>query len=312
MKNSEDMGATEPTIAVLLPCFNEEAAIAGVVRDFRAVLPTATIYVYDNNSTDATAAVARQAGAVVRAVQEQGKGHVVRHMFMDIEADLYLIADGDGTYDPQSAPRMIAALQENIADMVVGVRRHSSDRAYRRGHQWGNRLFNGLVYRSFGHKPGDMLSGYRLFSRRFVKSFPMLSGGFEIETEMTIHALSLQIRVVEVETPYYERTAGTTSKLRTYSDGYRILKSIVLFVKDERPFRFFLLLGVGLALLSLGFGWVVIAEYFTTHYITHVPMAILATGLMILSFLLVTVGVILDSVSRGRKEAKKIAFLQAR
>src|SRR6184192_2580648 len=226
-------------IAVLVPCFNEEAAVATVVSDFRKALPTAEIFVYDNNSRDRTVDVARAAGAIVRSERRQGKGYVVRRMFADVDADIYVLADGDATYDAPSARTMIARLVEERLDMVVGARVDREEAAYRRGHRTGNRLLSGFVTHVFGHSFSDMLSGYRVFSRRFVKSFPVLSGGFEIETELTIHALELELPVAEVNAPYYARPEGSASKLNTWRDGFRILWSIFQIYRSERPLPFF-------------------------------------------------------------------------
>src|SRR5205807_7159896 len=239
-------------VAVLLPCQNEEAAIADVVKAFRAALPGAAVYVYDNNSTDRTIDIAQAAGAVVRREAHQGKGYVVRRMFADVDADIYVLADGDATYDAPSAPAMIARLIEEKLDMVVGARVHREETAYRRGHQTGNRLLTGFVANIFGQSFSDMLSGYRVFSRRFVKSFPVLSGGFEIETELTIHALELELPVAEIDTPYYARPEGSTSKLNTWRDGLRILLSILRIYRAERPLPFFAAIGMALALVSMG------------------------------------------------------------
>lgn len=298
-------------IAVLLPCYNEEKTIGAVVADFRAVLPGAAVYVYDNNSTDGTVAAALAAGALVGIERQQGKGNVVRRMFSDIEADLYVMTDGDGTYDAASAPMMIATLLEENLDMVVGARLdHGSADAFRLGHQFGNRLLTGLVAVLFGGRFKDMLSGYRVFSRRFVKSFPALAQGFETETELTIHAQSLQLPVREVDTPYYARPQGSVSKLRTYRDGWRILMTALKLLKQERPLFFFSGIFVLLAGLSLILGIPVLVEYMLTHFVSRVPTAILATGVMILAFLSLACGVILDNVTHSRRELKRLVYLQ--
>ncbi|MGH1461183.1 MAG: glycosyltransferase [Neptuniibacter sp.] len=306
------MNSRQKEVAILLPCYNEAAAISEVVASFKLACPDATIYVYDNNSTDGTPEVARDAGAVVRHVPKQGKGNVVQHMFMEIEADIYVMADGDGTYDAETAPLMIETLIQESADMVVGVRKHESDSAYRHGHQFGNKMLNKMVEWSFGEKVGDMLSGYRIFSRRFVKSFPLLSKGFEIETEITVHALSLQLRVVNVETKYHDRAEGTASKLHTYKDGFRILSAIALLVKYEHPFYFFSIISFILVLLSLFVGGGVVLEFLNTQYITKIPSAILATGLMLSALICFSLGVVLDSVSRGQKQFKKLTYLSTK
>lgn len=296
-------------IAVLIPCYNEEVAIPKVVADFQAVLPGASIYVYDNNSRDGTVGAARRAGAAVRTERLQGKGNVVRRMFADIEADAYVLVDGDDTYDASSAPEMVRMLLEQQLDMVNGVRVTEIQAAYRRGHRLGNQVLSGIVRQIFGDRVSDMLSGYRVFSRRFVKSFPALAAGFETETEFTIHALELKMPVGEVQTSYKDRPAGSESKLRTYSDGLRILRTIVLLVKEERPLQSFALAALALALLAIGLGVPIVAEFFRSGLVPRLPTAVLATGLMLLSFLSMACGLILDSVTRGRKELKRMAYL---
>ncbi len=304
-----ERGASSPTVAVLIPCYNEELAIPRVVRDFRAALPQAAIYVYDNNSRDGTIAAARAAGAVVRRETLQGKGHVVRRMFADVEADIYVLVDGDDTYDAGAAPDMVAMLIEHQLDMVTGLRVASSEGAYRPGHVLGNAVLSGVVRRIFGERIVDMLSGYRVFSRRFVKSFPALSAGFETETEFSVHALELRMPIGEVRSVYRERPLGSVSKLRTYSDGLRILRTIVMLVKNERPLQFFSAAGVLLLLAALGFGLPVVVEYLRTGLVARLPTAVLATGLVLLSFLSFACGLILDSVARGRREMKRLAYL---
>jgi hypothetical protein len=296
-------------VAVLIPCFNEAAAIAKVIADFRAALPDAVIYVYDNNSRDGTVAVARQAGAIVRSERQQGKGHVVRRMFADVEADVYVLTDGDDTYDASAAPDMVHRLLHQRLDMVTGTRVAAVEAAYRRGHRLGNRVLTGIVRNIFGDRVTDLLSGYRVLSRRFVKSFPALSAGFEIETEFTVHALELNMPVSEVDTVYKDRPAGSTSKLRTYIDGIRILHAIGLLVKEERPLSFFSLVGVVLLAGGLGLGLPVVTEYLETHLVPRLPTAVLATALVLLAFLSIASGLILDSVARGRKEMKRLAYL---
>ena len=296
-------------LAVLIPCRNEEIAIPSVVAGFRAALPDAVIYVYDNRSTDRTAALARAAGAVVRAEPLPGKGNVVRRMFADIEADCYILVDGDDTYDPQSAPEMLRLLVEEQLDMVTARRVTDIAAAYRRGHQTGNFVLTWIVRTIFGDRISDMLSGYRAFSRRFVKSFPALSTGFETETELTVHALELAMPVGEVSSRYKDRLPGSSSKLRTYTDGIRIMRTIILLLKEVRPLQFFGVAAAGLAMLSIGLATPVIAEFFRTGLVPRLPTAVLATGIMGLAFLSTTCGLILDSVARGRKEAKRIAYL---
>jgi glycosyltransferase involved in cell wall biosynthesis len=296
-------------IAVLVPCYNEEAAIAKVVGDFRAALPGAAIYVYDNNSTDQTRARAAEAGAVVRTETRQGKGNVVRRMFADIEADLYLLVDGDDTYDAAAAPVMIARLVALGADLLTGRRVHSDAGAYRPGHVLGNKLLTGLTSWLFDVQLSDMLSGYRVFSRRFVKSFPLTSQGFAIETEFTVHAVRLLMPLTEMDTRYKERPAGSLSKLNTYRDGLRILGFIAYLVREERPLMFFTVIAAILAGVALLIGAPVVQEYMTTGLVPRLPTAVLATGLMVIAFLSLTCGLILDTVTRGRWEAKRMAYL---
>lgn len=298
-----------PRLAVLIPCHNEAVAIPKVVADFRAAVPEATVYVYDNNSTDGTAAAARAAGAVVRRETLQGKGHVLRRMFADVEADIYLLVDGDDTYDAAAAPAMLRRLREDGLDMVIGTRLTDSAAAYRPGHRFGNRVLTGMVAAIFGNRVSDMLSGYRAFSRRFVKTFPALATGFETETELTVHALELRMAIGEVPARYRDRPAGSASKLRTYSDGLRILRTIVILVKEERPLQFFSLCGLALLLLGLGLGAPVVMQFLATGLVPRLPTAVLATGLVLLSFLSFAAGLILDSVTRGRKELKRLAYL---
>jgi glycosyltransferase involved in cell wall biosynthesis len=299
-------------IAVLVPCYNEERSVAKVVADFRAALPGATIFVFDNNSTDRTIAVARAAGAVVFSEPRQGKGHVVRRMFTDIEADIYVLVDGDATYHAPSAPKMVELMLRERLDMVVGARVDDDVAAYRAGHRTGNWLLTSFVGQVFGRTFTDMLSGYRVFSRRFVKSFPVLSGGFEIETELTVHALELGLPVVEIPTPYFARGAGSASKLNTWSDGFRILHTIFKLYRAERPLRFFGSLGIALGVVSIGFAIPVLVTYLETGLVPRLPTAVLSMGLMVLAFLSVAVGLVLDTVTRGRREAKLFAYLALR
>lgn len=303
---------TPRELAVLIPCYNEERTIGAVVGDFRRALPGARIYVYDNNSSDDTVGVASAAGAIVRREPLQGKGNVVRRMFGDVEADLYVLVDGDDTYDAGAAASLVRTLLDNQLDMVVAARVQESDSAYRAGHRFGNRLLSKLVALVFGDRLRDMLSGYRVLSRRFVKSFPALSQGFEIETELTIHALELRMPVLEVETPYRARPSGSTSKLHTYRDGLRILKTISFLVREERPLPFFSVLFLLLATLSLLLSYPILVEYLETGLVPRFPTAILATGIMLLAFLVLTAGMILDTVTLGRREMKRMWYLSMR
>ena len=296
-------------VAVILPCFNEEAAIAGVVADFRAALPQAAVYVYDNNSTDRTRQVARRAGAIVRRAPLQGKGNVVRQMFADVEADIYVMVDGDGTYDAAAAPRLIAALLEDGADMVTGARVSQAEEAYRPGHVFGNRLLTGLVRHAFGCRVQDMLSGYRVFSRRFVKSFPAASARFEIEAELTVHALQMRLPTREIETAYGARPEGSASKLDTIRDGLRILRMIGLLLREERPLQFF---GAGAVVsfaLAALMGLPVIAEFWRTGLVLRFPTLIVAVGLAVTGLLSLACGMILDTVARMRLEQRRFAYL---
>ncbi len=301
----------DDSIAVIIPCYNEEAAIGGVVDAFRAALPQATIYVYDNNSSDDTSIVAKRHGALVRTERRQGKGNVVRRMFADVEADVYVLTDGDGTYDAACAGEMITLLREESLDMVVGVRKVVEDggEAYRRGHAWGNRMFNRIFMACFGNVFCDILSGYRVFSRRFVKSFPALSSGFEVETEISIHAAQLMLPVAEFATPYRARPEGSSSKLSTYRDGWRILVTIVWLFKEASPLRFFSIAAALLAATSLVLAAPVILTWMETGLVPRLPTAVLSTGLGILSAGSLGAGFVLDSVSRGKLEAKRLAYL---
>jgi glycosyltransferase involved in cell wall biosynthesis len=303
---------TRASIAVLVPCYNEEKTIANVVRDFRRALPTAAIYVYDNNSSDATRKVAAETGeAEVRSEPLQGKGWVVRRMFADIEADIYVLVDGDDTYEAAKASQMVEMLRQQQLAMVVGRRAHEAAEAYRPGHVLGNKMFTGAVATLFGTSFTDILSGYRVFSRPFVKSFPVFAGGFEIETELTVHALTLKLPVAEVETVYKERPAGSVSKLSTYRDGIRILWMILLLFKNEKPFLFFSLLGGLFLLAAIALSYPVVVTFLETGLVPRVPTAVLATGMAVYALIMFACGLILDTVSKGRQEAKMLSYLNA-
>jgi glycosyltransferase involved in cell wall biosynthesis len=296
-------------IAVLIPCYNEEAAISTVVGDLKAALPAADIYVYDNNSEDNTSQMARGAGAIVRSESRQGKGNVVRRMFADVEADVYILIDGDGTYDATTAPSMVGKLVQEGLDLVSGRRIATRGAAYRSGHVIGNRLLTGLTAMMFGVKLFDLLTGYRVMSRRFVKSFPSTAGGFGIETELTVHAARLLMPMAEIDIQYKERPHGSVSKLNTWRDGLRILSTIVGLLRRERPLVFFTVICALLVLLSLAFGIPVVVEYLETGLVPRLPTAVLSTGLMVLAFLSLASGLILDTVTRGRWELKRLAYL---
>lgn len=302
-------GGSAPTIVVLIPCYNEQLAIGRVVRDFRAALPGATVFVYDNNSTDGTVDEAKRAGAVVRSESLQGKGNVVRRMFADIEADVFVLVDGDDTYDAASAPMLVSRLTGDSLDMVIGARTATGAGAYRAGHRFGNIFLTRCVALLFGDRITDMLSGYRVFSRRFVKSFPALSHGFEIETELTVFALELRLPIVEVATPYGERPAGSMSKLRTYRDGARILRMIVRLVKQEKPLAFFGFFAAALALAAIVLEIPIFEEYIETGLVPRFPTAFLGSSMMLLAFLSLACGLILQTVTQGRIEAKRLHYL---
>jgi glycosyltransferase involved in cell wall biosynthesis len=309
---AESHAGSRYEIAVLVPCYNEQGTIASVVADFRAALPAATVYVYDNNSTDDTTEAARRAGAVVRHESHQGKGHVVRRMFNDIEADVYVLVDGDATYDAPSAPAMIAKLVKDRLDMVVATRVDREATAYRPGHRAGNVMLTGFVTHIFGRAFTDILSGYRVFSQRFVKSFPILSGGFEIETELTVHALELELPVGELATPYYARPSGSASKVSTWRDGFRILWTVLKLYRAERPLALFGSFGIALAIVSIGLATPIFVTYLQQGLVPRLPTAVLSTGLMLLAFLSIACGLILDTVTRGRREVKLLAYLALR
>ena len=297
-----------PRVAILIPCYNEQETIGAVVAEFRTHVPDCLIFVYDNASTDATVSTASQAGAIVRSEPLRGKGNVVRRMFADIEADVYVLVDGDNTYDAASAPKLIDSLLKESLDLVSAARVDTAKDAYRTGHRFGNWLLTSTVAKLFGKRFTDMLSGYRVMSRRFVKSFPALAEGFEIETELTVHALQLRVPMIEIPTPYRERPPGSFSKLRTFSDGVRILRTIVLLLKEERPMAFFGSVGALFAMVSIILGVSILGEFLKTGLVPRLPTAVLATGLMILAFLSFTCGLVLQSVARGRVELKRLHY----
>ena len=306
---ASEQGAARPRIAVILPCYNEAGAIVQTVQDFRRALPAADIYVFDNNSTDGSYDLAAGAGAIVRRVAQQGKGHVVRRMFADVEADIYVMADGDATYEAAAAPRLVAAMLEDNLDMVVGARRSEVEEAYRRGHRFGNWALTSLLKQLFGRSFTDILTGYRVFSRRFVKSFPVLSAGFEIETEISVHALELAMPVSEIMTVYGARPEGSASKLSTYRDGWRILRTIFTLYRIEKPILFFGIIATLLAVAGIVLATPLIITYIETGLVPRFPTAILVTGLMILATLSGMCGLILDTVVRGRREVRRLAYL---
>jgi len=304
-----ELGGSSARVAVVLPCYNEEAAIAETIAGFRTALPDAIIYVYDNNSRDRTVEIAHACGAVVRTERQQGKGNVVRRMFADVDADVYIMADGDLTYDPRAAPGMVKMLLDEQLDMVVGTRQHEEAEAYRGGHVLGNQLFTGLLAKLFGRSFTDIFSGYRVFSRRFVKSFPVLSAGFEIETEISVHALELKMPVGEVETAYGARPEGSESKLSTYRDGWRILKTIGTLYRVERPVLFYGSIGALMVAAALILAVPLVLTYLDTGLVPRFPTAILITGMIIVAVLCFFSGLILDTVTRGRREMRRLAYL---
>ncbi len=304
------MKTPHPRVAVLVPCYNEEIAIGDTVRGFQKALPRAKIYVYDNNSKDRTMEVAAQAGAIVRRETLQGKGNVVRRMFSDIDADVYVMIDGDATYDPDAAQGMVDLLVRDNLDMVVGRRISVHTTAYRAGHVLGNRMLTGFLAQLFGQRFTDILTGYRVFSRRFAKSFPALSAGFETETELTVHALTLNLPIAEVETKYFARPEGSVSKLSTYRDGFRILRVMLTLFKNERPVMFFSIAAALLAMLSIGLSIPIVITYWKTGLVPRFPTAILSATIMMLAFLSIVCGLVLDTVTRGRREMKRLAYLQ--
>lgn len=309
---ADDIDATQlldVSIAVLVPCYNEELTVAKVVRDFKAALPTAKVYVYDNNSTDRTAELAREAGAIVRQEALQGKGNVVRRMFADVDADVYVLIDGDDTYDAADAPRFVAELVRENLDMINGRRVARAQGAYRPGHVIGNVLLSGIVRKIFGDRIKDMLSGYKVMSRRYVKSFPGLSSGFEIETELTVHALELGMPVLELPTMYGERSEESPSKLRTFRDGIRIVWTITRLVRAERPLEFFAGVGALLAIISIVLAVPLFLTFWETGLVPRMPTAVLSASIMLLAFNSIFAGLILDTVTRGRQEMKRMQYL---
>ena len=296
-------------IAVLLPCYNEGTSIADVVFDFRRILPGHRIFVYDNNSNDNTAEQATRAGAIVVRSRRQGKGNVVRQMFADIDADIYIMADGDGTYDSSRAPELIQTLLDERADMVVGTRRDVKVDAGRRGHAFGNKIFNFVYQTIFGNDFTDIFSGYRVFTRRFAKSFPAMSPGFEIETEMSVHASVLRLPVIEVECDYGRRQEGSESKLSSFRDGFKILRMMGSLMKETRPFTFFSYIALGLVGISMFSAAPVLVEYFSTGLVSRMPTWVLSMTMLLGSMMVFMAGVILDSVARGRTEQKRVHYL---
>ncbi len=307
--NGDKLAEVLPRVAVIIPCFNEAPTIARVVEDFRLALPHARITVFDNNSTDSTAAVARAAGAEVFFEPRRGKGNVVRRMFAEIDADVYLMVDGDGTYDPEAAPLLVSLILEDRLDMAIGARRNVTQNAHRKGHAFGNRLFNKIFAKLFGQTYLDLFSGYRAFSRRFVKSFPSLSSGFEIETELAVHASQMRLPVVEIETVYRQRPAGSHSKLRSVRDGIRILKAFVFLLKETRPLLFFGLLASAVASASVALSIPLIETYLKTGLVPRLPTVVLCMGMMVVASMLGVGGIVLDSLTRARVEQKRILYL---
>jgi glycosyltransferase involved in cell wall biosynthesis len=297
------------SVVVLIPCYNEENTITSVVNSFKEYLPCATIYVYDNGSTDDTVKVAKEAGAIVVSVQNRGKGNVVRKMFADINADIFVMVDGDSTYTAADAPRMVDLLISANVDMVVAVRNAKSENAYRSWHKIGNKFFNFILKVLFNSTYRDIFSGYRVFSRRFVKTFPVASGGFDIEAELSIHSLTLSIPFAEIESAYLERPANSNSKLQTFRDGFRILCSILRLLKETKPLLFFGAISLIAFILALIFVYPIIVAFFETGLVPRLPTVVLSSGLMMISFLSLTCGMILDSVSQARLEMKKLHYL---
>jgi hypothetical protein len=303
------VGPATDGVAVLIPCYNEALTVASVVAGFRAALPDARIYVYDNNSRDGTADIARAAGAIVRVELRQGKGNVVRRMFSDIDADCYVMVDGDDTYSPSIASRGVELVLDEGYDFVNVARLSTATEAYRRGHKLGNVALTQIVRTFFGRQTTDMLSGYKLLSRRFVKSFPAMSGGFETETELTVHALEMRMPMTELSADYKERPDGSTSKLRTYHDGAKILMLISRLVKDERPLQFFTAIGIAFGAVGLALGLPIVLTFFETGLVPRLPTAVLSVGFEVLACLSVFAGLILDVVTKSRQELKRLVYL---
>ena len=308
MKELDNLTTKNYEVAILLPCCDEEAAIASVVQDFKQHIPDASIYVYDNNSSDNTIRCAEGAGAIVRREPMQGKGNVVRRMFADIEADIFIMSDGDGTYDISTSPELVRQLITEQLDMIVGVRVPEKG-AHRKGHSFGNFIFNKIIFFIFEDKYTDIFSGFRIFSKRFVKTFPALSKGFEVETEICIHALDLDVPLKEVPVRYSKRIAGSSSKLRTFSDGFVILRTIVSMFREVKPFTFFNIISVVLMFVAFLIGYPLVVTWIETGLVPRIPTAIIVMGLIVLSFICVTCGLVLDCVARGRKESKRLSYL---
>ncbi|MAJ90760.1 MAG: glycosyl transferase [Legionellales bacterium] len=308
MKKNDNLISGVYRIAVLLPCFNEEATVANVVKDFKRYIPEALIYVYDNNSSDNTIREAKEAGAIVRCEPSRGKGNVVRRMFADIEADIFIMSDGDGTYDISTSPALVQQLIDEQLDMIVGIR-VPEEGAHRKGHSFGNFIFNKIILFIFEDRYTDVFSGYRIFSKRFVKTFPTLSKGFEVETEICIHALDLNIPLKEVPVRYSKRVIGSESKLRTFSDGFLILRTIINMFKEVKPFTFFNIISAILMITAFFISYPLVITWIETGLVPRIPTAIIVMGLVVLSFICLTCGLILDCVARGRKEAKRLCYL---
>ena len=304
------MSYSDKSIAVLIPCYNESQTIKTVIESFREQIPSAKIYVYDNNSTDGTDTTAKQSGAIVRYVKAQGKGNVCRRMFADIDADIYIMVDGDSTYKATDAGKMITMLVDDELDMVTGVRVATSDNAYRNNHDWGNRLFNKILGKLFGSSMKDIFSGYRVFSHRFVKSFPSLSRGFEIETELCVHALELHLPYNEIEVVYDSRPEGSFSKLSTYKDGFRILRTMIMLFKETKPFKMFSIIAVALVVMALVLGYPLIITWLETGLVPRFPTAFLVVGLLIFAMISFTSGIILDGIAQLRRENKHLHYLK--
>lgn len=297
------------SVAVLIPCYNEAETIANVVRAFKKCLPNAIVYVYDNCSEDKTAQKAQEAGAIVTIARDRGKGNVVRRMFADVDADIYIMVDGDSTYSACDAPKMVEIIENGGVDMVVAARKERSENAYREGHKFGNSLFNFILKILFHSTFSDIFSGYRAFSKRFVKTFPVMTNGFDIEAELSIHALTLSIPCAEIKSEYSERPANSHSKLSTFKDGAKILLSIISLLKETRPLFFFGMISLFMCLLSIGIAYPIIGTFIETGLVPRLPTAILSMGIMLISFLSLTCGLILDSISQGRMETKKLHYL---